>query len=177
VNQSADGRLAVAAVMDGTIRWYRLDNGRELLALFVTPDAGNRGFFYGLNTELAWAPERFSRSRWNLEFRPIIGIHRGRWEIVTNPIVGMGIGGHQPTAFLPANRVSYAVQDDLSFGAETYSDFGSPGRSPGFNRQAHQLFAVVDLRLGAFDLNLGVGRGLTPATDRWAVKTIFGFGF
>lgn len=39
VNQSPDGRLAIAALGDGTIRWYRLRDGQELLALFVTPDA------------------------------------------------------------------------------------------------------------------------------------------
>ncbi|MBR0668590.1 hypothetical protein GXW71_29835 [Roseomonas hellenica] len=39
INQSPDGRLAVAALGDGTIRWYRLRDGVELLALFVTPDA------------------------------------------------------------------------------------------------------------------------------------------
>lgn len=39
VNQSADGRLAVAAFGDGTVRWFRLDDGRELLALFTTRDA------------------------------------------------------------------------------------------------------------------------------------------
>jgi WD40 repeat protein len=39
VNLSPDGRLAVAALADGTIRWYRARDGAELLALFVTPDA------------------------------------------------------------------------------------------------------------------------------------------
>ena len=39
VNQSPDGRLAVAALHDGTMHWYRADNGRELLALMVTEDA------------------------------------------------------------------------------------------------------------------------------------------
>jgi hypothetical protein len=39
VNQSPDGRLAVAALGDGTIRWYRLRDGKELLALFLTADA------------------------------------------------------------------------------------------------------------------------------------------
>jgi WD40 repeat protein len=32
---SEDGRLVVAAIADGTIRWYRSDNGSELLALTV----------------------------------------------------------------------------------------------------------------------------------------------
>ena len=35
VNISADGRLVVAALGDGTIRWYRYADGQELLALFV----------------------------------------------------------------------------------------------------------------------------------------------
>ena len=35
VNVSRDGRLIVAAAGEGTVRWYRMDNGRELLALFV----------------------------------------------------------------------------------------------------------------------------------------------
>ena len=39
VNQSADGRLAVAAFADRTIRWHRMSDGQELLALFVTADA------------------------------------------------------------------------------------------------------------------------------------------
>lgn len=35
---NTDGRLAVAALGDGTIRWYRLADGGELLALFPHPD-------------------------------------------------------------------------------------------------------------------------------------------
>jgi len=38
VNFTADGRLAVAAFSDGTIRWYRADDGRELLAFFPHAD-------------------------------------------------------------------------------------------------------------------------------------------
>lgn len=151
--------------------------GFKVRNLFVSPDAANRTFFYGLNTELSWTTRRFSRSNWNLEFRPIIGLHLGRWELVTNPILDMGIGGHEPVAFLPANRISYAVREDLAFGIETYSDLGSPGRFPTFNKQAHQIFAVADFSIAGVDVNFGIGRGLTPASDRWIVKTIFGFAF
>jgi len=35
VNIPRDGKLVIAAYGDGTIRWHRLDNGQELLALFV----------------------------------------------------------------------------------------------------------------------------------------------
>ena len=50
VNVSADGRLIVAAFGDGTVRWYRVSDGQELLALFIHPD-GNRW--------IAWTPQGY----------------------------------------------------------------------------------------------------------------------
>jgi WD40 repeat protein len=38
VNVTPDGRLAVAAMDDGTIRWYRLSDGQPLLTFFPHPD-------------------------------------------------------------------------------------------------------------------------------------------
>jgi hypothetical protein len=46
---TADSRLVVAASDDGTIRWHRIDDGRELLALFPLADRRNW---------VAWTPER-----------------------------------------------------------------------------------------------------------------------
>jgi hypothetical protein len=39
VNQAPGGQVGVAALADGTVRWYRLRDGQELLALFLTRDA------------------------------------------------------------------------------------------------------------------------------------------
>ena len=50
VNITGDGRLVVAAYDDGTIRWHRMDNGHELLALQVLNDKKNW---------VAWTPEGF----------------------------------------------------------------------------------------------------------------------
>ncbi len=49
-NITSDGRLVIAAYGDGTIRWHRMDNGRELLALQVLSDKTNW---------VAWTPEGF----------------------------------------------------------------------------------------------------------------------
>jgi WD40 repeat protein len=38
INVSSDGRLVVAALGDGTLRWYRLTDGQELLTLYPNPD-------------------------------------------------------------------------------------------------------------------------------------------
>jgi WD40 repeat protein len=50
VNVTADGKLAVAALGDGTIRWYRMSDGKELLALF--PDADKKQW-------IAWTPSGY----------------------------------------------------------------------------------------------------------------------
>jgi WD40 repeat protein len=50
VNLSPDGRYAVAALDDGTIRWFETQAGHEALALYVHPD-GKRW--------VAWTPEGF----------------------------------------------------------------------------------------------------------------------
>jgi WD40 repeat protein len=50
VNITGDGRLVVAAYGDGAIRWHRMDDGRELLALYVLSDKKNW---------VAWTPEGF----------------------------------------------------------------------------------------------------------------------
>jgi WD40 repeat protein len=50
VNVTGNQRLVVAAYDDGTIRWYRLTDGKELLALFIHPD-GQRW--------VAWTPQGY----------------------------------------------------------------------------------------------------------------------
>ena len=64
VNLTTDGRYAVAALGDGTIRWYRIDNGQEVMGLFVDPD-GKRW--------VLWTPEGFYDSSKDAD--ELIGYH------------------------------------------------------------------------------------------------------
>src|SRR5262249_1884460 len=43
-----------------------------------------------------------------------------------------------------------------------------------FNEQQHNLYGVVDFKIGRFDVNAGVGYGLTPGSDRLMYKMIIG---
>ena len=43
--------------------------------------------------------------------------------------------------------------------------------------EPHTLFAVTDFKLDVSRLDVGLGYGLTPASDRFVVETIVGYAF
>ena len=68
VNISADARWVVAAYADGTIRWHRLDNGKEVLAFF--PHADRQRW-------VLWTPEGFFDAS-SPDAEDLIGYHLNR---------------------------------------------------------------------------------------------------
>jgi len=44
----------------------------------------------------------------------------------------------------------------------------------GIGEQQHNLYGVIDFKIGRFDVNAGVGYGLTPGSDRLMYKMIIG---
>jgi WD40 repeat protein len=81
VNVTPDGRLVVAAYADGTIRWHRMRDGQELLALFVDRDDGRW---------VAWTPSGYYQASAGGE--DLFGWHVNR-------------GWNEPADFFPASRL------------------------------------------------------------------------
>jgi hypothetical protein len=154
-----------------------LSDSFKLRTLFVTPHAEQRDFFYGVNFEFSNTTPKFSQSRFALEVRPIIGVRNAEYEFIVNPIMDFSFGRDGEADFTPAARVARKLAPDTFIGLEYYADFGAIGSFPGFADQQHNLFAVTDFKVGVFDVDFGVGYGLTPASDRWVVKTIIGYAF
>ncbi len=154
-----------------------LSNSFKLRTLFVSPNAEQRNFFYGVNFEFSNTTPKFSQTRFGLEIRPIIGIRNADYEFIVNPIVGIGFGKNGEADFTPAARLARKLGPDLFVGLEYYADFGEIGNFLKSADQQHTLFAVTDFKLGVFDVNFGVGYGLTQASDRFVVKTIVGHKF
>jgi hypothetical protein len=151
--------------------------GAKLRTLFVTPDAQQRHFFYGLNSELSWSRPEFSDTRWNVELRPIIGIRIAPIEFIVNPIVEFPLGDRTTFDFAPAARLGWILSETWTVALEHYTDLGPIDRLQPVGRQLHELFAVVDYTGEPVDVNFGVGRGLTNASDDWTIKAIIGFSF
>jgi hypothetical protein len=154
-----------------------LSDSFKLRTLFVSPHAEQRSFFYGVNFEFSNSTPKFSQTRFGLEIRPIIGIRNADYEFIVNPIVEIGFGKYGEADFTPAARVARKLGPDLFVGLEYYADFGEIGNFSKLADQQHTLFAVTDFKLGDFGVNFGLGFGLTPASDRFVVKTIVGYAF
>jgi hypothetical protein len=149
-------------------------NGFKIRNLFVVPDAAKREFFYGVNFELGYATPPFSLTRYNLEVRPIIGVRKGDYEFIVNPIVDIGFGHDGEADFAPAARFARKLGENLSIGAEYYSDLGPIGNFLPLSEQQHNIYGVVDFKIGRFDVNFGLGYGLTGGSDRLLAKLIIG---
>jgi hypothetical protein len=154
-----------------------LSDSFKLRTLFVSPNAADRNFFYGVNFEVSNTTPKFSQSRFGMEIRPIIGIRNSDYEFIVNPIVDISFGKYGEADFTPAARVARKLGPDLFVGLEYYADFGEIGNFKNLADQQHTLFAVTDFKVGDFGVNFGVGYGLTPASDRWVIKTIVGYAF
>src|SRR5262249_3048623 len=76
--------------------------------------------------------------------------------------------------FVPAARFARKLGENLAVGVEYYTDLGPLQSWLPFNEQQHNIYAVVDFKIGRFDVNAGVGYGLTPGSDRLMYKMIIG---
>ena len=78
------------------------------------------------------------------------------------------------TPLVPAARFARNLGQNLSVGVEYYTDLGPLQSWLPFNEQQHNVYGVVDFKIGRFDVNAGVGYGLTPGSDRLIAKMIIG---
>lgn len=153
-------------------RFY--SDGVKVRQLFVVPNAAERTFFYGVNFEVSYATPKFSETQWNFEIRPIIGVRKDDYEFIVNPIVDIGFGSKGDAVFAPAARIARNFGRDFALGVEYYTELGPFQHFLPFNEQQHNIFGVVDFKVGRFDVNAGIGYGLTGGSDRLIAKLIIG---
>jgi hypothetical protein len=149
-----------------------LSNAFKLRTLFVTPEQEKRTFWYGLNFEYDFPTKQFAQTRLAMEIRPIIGWRNTQWDFIVNPIVDVGFGTFGDIDFAPAARLDRKLAEDTYFALEYYTDLGRPDHFFPFQQQQHQLFGVVDFKVGEIEVDFGVGYGFTPGSDRLVAKTI-----
>jgi hypothetical protein len=77
--------------------------------------------------------------------------------------------------FSPNVKVGYDITKQVNAGFEYYGALGPVTGFDALRQQQQQIFAVTDLNVSPkWELNFGVGVGLTGATDHLLVKMILG---
>ncbi len=150
---------------------FALD-GMKLRTLFARPDADNHTFVYGANFEFSYNARRWDKNRFSSEIRPIIGWHLKPFDIIINPILDTEYDTFRNLEFAPSARVAYNVNSAWQAAIEEYADFGPVHEFAPTRAQSHQAFAVVDHSGKTWDIEAGVGVGLTDASDKLTLKLI-----
>ena len=82
--------------------------------------------------------------------------------------------GGEPVVFEMQTKIGYRVSERWLLGVESYNAFGPIAQIEPLERESQILYAVADTEWRGLDLNFGVGKGLTHASDGWALKAVIG---
>jgi hypothetical protein len=155
--------------------------GDHIRPRFRVPEKWHWPVGVSLSNEIGYQRRQFSVDTWTWEMRPIVDQKVGRWYWSLNPTFDRsfhGPGVSQGMVFSPNFKFSYDLTPKISGGLEYY---GSVGPVTGFDpvsQQQHQIFPAVDLNLAPqWEINFGLGVGVTRSTDHLIAKLILGYRF
>jgi hypothetical protein len=150
----------------------------KIRALFVSPYAAQRTFFYGINFELSYNAAHWEPSRLSGEVRPIAGLHLGDWDLIVNPILDTDFKGVGRLDFAPAERIALNLSAFWAVAVEHYADFGPFQQFHTVGQQSQTLFGVADFKQeDQYNVEFGIGHGFTHASDDVVLKLMIGLDF
>ncbi len=134
-----------------------------------------------LSNEIGYTRRKFSPDTWTWEIRPVIDKKMGPWYWSFNPTFDRSFHGEsvpKGVEFSPNFKLSYDFTKKVTGGFEYYGSLGPVTGFDPLKDQEQQLFPTLDLNLGPrWELNLGVGVGMTRSTDHMILKCILGYQF
>ncbi len=155
--------------------------GGRVRSRFRIPENRRLPFRFSLSTEVDFTRHEFDTNTISMEIRPILDRELGRWYFAVNPDFTKSFQGedaHHGFGMEPAAKVSYKVTKLLEPGLEYYAETGPVANMDTLSDQHHLIFPTLDLNTTPdWEINIGVGRGLTGSSQHWVVKCIIGRRF
>ena len=146
-------------------------NGMKLRWLFARPHAADHKFVYGVNFEFSINQKHWDNRRITSEIRPIVGWHFKPADVIVNPIFDTSyVGGLKSLDFAPSVRVAHNFSPKWAGAIEEYADYGPLRSIYSAHDQSHQIWGVVNHAFKGFDVEAGIGFGVTAASDRVTLK-------
>lgn len=155
--------------------------GDHIRPRFRVPEKWHWLVGLSLSNEVGYQRRQFSEDTWTWEMRPIIDKKLGPWYLSFNPTIDKSIHGlnaGKGWQFSPNAKVSYDLTKVVSAGLEYYGSLGPISGLDALAEQQQQLFPAIDLNVSPeWELNFGVGWGVTRSTDHLIIKGIIGRRF
>ena len=153
-------------------------DGVKMRLKYIAPHVVTQGMYWGANLEVGKSDRAVAEQPWNYEIKGLWGLRRGAWLVAAN----LDVDGSLSTRGGPAGlgidfKVARDVGNDTHVGLETYSELGELSAPGSLASRSHYVYAVADHGFRGFDLEVGLGRGLTNASDPWILKAIVGLQF
>ena len=156
------------------IKWV----GSHIRPRVRIPDSWNWPVGVSLSTEFGYQRAAFSADTWTWEIRPIIDKTMGAWYVAFNPAMSRawkGPGTTRGVEFEPNVKIGYDVTKQINAGIEYYGAMGKIGDFNPSTEQEHIFFGAVDLDVSPdWEINFGMGVGVTTPTDHLLFKLILG---
>src|SRR5262245_56787832 len=172
------GYLVTAAYVPGEGARFA---GASIRPRFRFPETPNFFFNISLSFELAFNQSEFESNTRTLEIRPILEHEQGRLYLSINPNLGIALKGPEADEgpdFEPSVKLAWNVTPVIAAGVEYYAATGVITHFEPWSEQRHILFPTIDLEVSPdWELNFGVGRGLSGASQHWVMKSIVGYRF
>lgn len=160
------------ATLDGQ---GRLDPGGVKSRLkFIAPRAQGQTWWWGANFEIGHVNHKLDINPWNAELKGIIGMREGKWTLAENANIDFVVSGpqsHSPEVEFDT-KLAYAVSRMVQLGLESYNGTGSFAHFGAVSDSDQSVFAVADIDMGHWALNLGVGHGFGTNADHTIIKAI-----
>lgn len=145
------------------------------------PETWRLPFRFSLSTELGFNKHQFDLNTITLEIRPIFEKEFRKWYLSVNPNLSLSFRGADAgcaPSFEPGVKTYYNLTKLIAPGIEYYAETGPINHFFPGSQQHHILFATLDLNTSPkWELNFGVGRGLTGSSEHWIAKWIIGRRF
>ncbi len=154
-------------------------DGEKVRIKFIAPKSPGQNYFWGANLEVGKVDLAMEQNPWNAELKGIYGFRTGLWTCATNVNIDWSIKGPAPEPFSLEidTKVAYAVDPAYQLGFESYNAIGPIQQLGPLWDQSETLYAVIDTSIKGWELNFGVGHGLTSVSDHVIVKAIVGVPF
>jgi len=155
--------------------------GFHIRPRFSVPESESIPFKFSLSMEYAWNEPGFDPNAQTLEIRPIFERQEGRLYVSFNPSMSLAVKGPDAGSapgFEPSMKLGWDFSKKVQAGVEYYTETGTVRHFEPFDDEHHIVFGAADLNVSPdWEINFGVGRGLTGTSEHWIVKSIVGYRF